>query len=458
MKAKPLTGAELREMLERDEEGLIRVRLAGTDPADVADLMDELDSGQIERVFNIMDKAVASDVMVEMTPEDVDGVVENLDPRRLAELLREMAPDDAADILNELDEAGKEEVLQELSGDERRELRKLSSYEDDSGGGLMTPELCAVPGDSTVEQAINSLARTSFSDPINVIFGVTRDRKLLGYIHISNLISKPRNALVRDVIEPNPIYCHVDEDQESIARKFRKYDLLTMPVVDHEMRLVGRITGDDVMDVLDEEAAEDMARMSGALDIEHGADSPLSIVRLRLPWLLITMFTGMVVSLIVGRLLNLKGAEAMAAFVPVILGMGGNTGMQSTAVTVRNIALGEIKFNRLMMLFMREIFVGAIMGSVCGVIAAAVVFVNLSYFGGGGGTELGYSTIRLCLIVGSSMLTAMSFAAFSGTILPILLNRMGVDPAVASGPFVTTSNDLSASLIYLMMCSVLLTL
>eukprot|EP00831_Metopus_contortus_P081629 TRINITY_DN8627_c0_g1_i2.p1 TRINITY_DN8627_c0_g1~~TRINITY_DN8627_c0_g1_i2.p1 ORF type:complete len:455 (-),score=122.33 TRINITY_DN8627_c0_g1_i2:592-1956(-) len=454
MSVDALNNEEIKKLLTEKKYDIIRTRLANTDPADLADIMDELDAGHIEQIFGILDNTTASEVMAEME-SDVDEFIDAIPPKRLAAIIQKMAPDDAVDILNELSTEEKEKVLLLLTSQEQHKLRQLSSYEDDSGGGIMTPELCAVNGDFTVEQTINNLAKTNFTDPVNAVFAVTADKKLIGYIHISKLISQPRSAKIKDVVEPNPVYAMVDEDQESIALKFMKYDLHVMPVVNENMVLVGRITADDVMDVIDEEAAEDFAHMAGAPDIGIHEDSPFSIVRLRLPWLLITMFTGMIVSLVVNRIINLNGAETMAAFVPVILAMGGNTGMQATAVTVRNIALGEIKFNHLMGVFARELMVGAMMGCVCGIIAAVIVYINLSLLVD---VKATYPIVKLCIIVGFSMLTAMSFAAFSGTIMPIMLNRFKIDPAVASGPFVTTSNDLSASLIYLLMCTVLLSI
>jgi magnesium transporter len=255
-------------------------------------------------------------------------------------------------------------------------------------------------------------------------------------------------------MDPDPVFATVNQDQEEIARSFRKYDLHVMPVIDEERRLVGRITVDDVMDVFHEEASEDLARFAGAPDIESNELAPLAIVRLRLPWLLITMFTGLVISVIIQRMTGLTSIEGLAAFVPVIMAMGGNTGMQASAVTVRSIALGEIRFDELFSVFGREIRVGIMMGIACGLVTAVVVWFNLNFFH----APMTISTLRLSSIVALSMCMAMTFASFAGTLLPILLHRLKIDPAVASGPFVTTGNDLSASLIYFAMCYFLLRL
>ena len=211
---------------------------------------------------------------------------------------------------------------------------------------------------------------------------------------------------MKEVVDPDPVFAFVDEDQVEVAHKVRKYDLLVIPVVDRDRKLIGRITVDDIIDVIDEEASEDMAWMAGAPDIEHNESSPLSIVRLRLPWLLVTMVTGTLVSFVVQKITGIERAVCLVAFIPVILGMGGNTGMQATAVTIRSIALGEIKFSRLAGIFRREMLVGAIMGTVCSVIIAAVVWVNLVYFAK---TVPEISLVRLIMVVACSMFSAMTF-------------------------------------------------
>ncbi|QSH42457.1 magnesium transporter [Lentisphaerota bacterium ZTH] len=443
----------MREMLVAGRYEEIRRTLRHTDPADVADILEDLDSEEVELIFSILDNEFASEVLVEMEVEDAEEVIDHMPPSKVAKMMAEMAPDDAADILQELDDQNQARILHFLDEDKKNELSELAEYEGETAGGLMTPEFCAVSIHATIKQAINAIAAADFLDPITTVFGVDRNGCLVGSINISELISKPGKMLVNDVIDQDPVYSLVDEDREELALKVRKYDLLVIPVVDHDNRLVGRVTIDDVLDVMDEEAVEDMARMAGAPDMEHKESSPFSIARLRLPWLLVTMMTGTIVSFILQQLISLESAACLAAFVPVILGMGGNTGMQATAVTVRSIALGEIELSRLLRVFIREMMVGAMMGVVCGIIIAGVVYINLWYFGG---IELSFSLAKLVMVVGCSMFTAMTFAALTGTVLPIIMHHFKVDPAVASGPFVTTGNDLSASLIYLGMCYVML--
>ncbi|MDD5698735.1 MAG: magnesium transporter [Victivallaceae bacterium] len=443
----------IQDLLSAKKYDELRQQFACTDPADVADLIDELDSAELEQVFSILDNTVASEVLSELDADEIEDVLERLPPSRLAKVMEEMAPDDAADLFNELDSDEQNRVLDFFEPSKKKEIQELAHYGEDTAGGLMTPEFCAVSSEATVQQAISSLAEADYSDPVNSVFAVDKHGRLVGEIHISELISKPGRALVKEVVNPDPVFAVVDENQVEVARKVRKYDLLVIPVVDHKKKLIGRITVDDIIDVIDEEAAEDLARMAGAPDIEYNESSPLSIARLRLPWLLVTMLTGTLVSFVVQKITGIHRAVCLVAFIPVILGMGGNTGAQATAVTVRSIALGEIKFSRLAGVFRREMLVGAMMGTVCSVLIAVVVWINLTYFAK---VDPGISLVRLIMVVGCSMFIAMTFAALNGTVLPVVLHRFRIDPAVASGPFVSTSNDLSASLIFLGMCYLLL--
>jgi magnesium transporter len=249
------------------------------------------------------------------------------------------------------------------------------------------------------------------------------------------------------------VFSTTDEDQQEVARKFRKYDLWVMPVVDPEHRLVGRITADDVIDVVHEEADEDLAHLVGAPDIDEEEDSLIAITRMRLPWLLITMVAGMVNSIIIQKMMDVTTHETIAIFVPAILAMGGNTGMQSSAICIRGIALDEDKYDRLVGIAGREIRVGICLGLICGAMTGAIVWAIMTYI-----TPAAASLppLRLALTVGGAMCNAMAFASIFGSVVPVILHRFRIDPALASGPFITTSNDLSASLIYFLTCAVVL--
>ncbi|MGL4853997.1 MAG: magnesium transporter, partial [Lentisphaeria bacterium] len=376
-----------------------------------------------------------------------------------------MAPDDAADMLEdlELNDSEINTILCHFDTNERKEIETLLNYEEDSGGSIMTPEMCALPSNTTVSQALFEIGNADLFDPIMQVFIVEHSTNvLLGYVYITQLLSQSlreknsnnwsySNKITLDkLVNTNYIWANVDDDQEEIARKFRKYNLLVMPVVDAKHRLVGRITADDIMDVIQEEADEDMAMMIGAPDFEESDESALSAVRLRLPWLLITMIAGLINSILIQ---NMQAATiaTVAIFIPVLMGMGGNTSMQATAITVREIATGKLRAN-LWRIISRQMLIGAMMGVVASSIVFAGSFIILKYVV----NPIDIPIINMCSAIATAMLAGMIFASAFGSLVPILLHRINIDPAIASGPFVSTSNDISASLIYFGTCLLLL--
>jgi len=447
-----ITVQELEKLLEEGRDKEFRKKFLSLDPADAADFLEETDPKTQKRFLSALSVELASDILVEMEENEIEDVVELFDSSKMAAMLSEMAPDDMADVFREIEHEKHEEILKKLSEDDRLVLKRLLGYEEDSAGDLMTPEVCTLQVSATVQEAIMAIANEEYEDPISMIFAIDEDMKLKGGINISDLLSRPRSSKIGDVVEDVPVFAGPDEDQESIANNFVKYDLYVMPVLDEDGRLVGRITADDVMEVIEEEALEDIAHMAGAPDMEINEDSPFKVAALRLPWLFITMVAGILISVIIQKMIGLSSIEGLAAFVPVIMAMGGNTGMQASAITIRGIALGEIEFNQLFRISLKEISVGVLMGIVCGIITGTIIYLNLEYFG----AEMKISPLKMGLVVGMSMCSAMTFAALTGTLLPILLHKFKIDPAVASGPFVTTGNDLSASMIYFVMCFLLL--
>ncbi|NOY76117.1 MAG: magnesium transporter [Kiritimatiellaeota bacterium] len=449
-----MTTEELEKLAEHGMSAKIADILADSTPQDTAELLEKVEKETKTIIFAELPTELAADILVEMDSEEIADIIQELDSDRVAALLVEMPSDDRADVFREINDERKGEILAKFSEKDRQELKKLLGYDEDSAGDLMTPELCAVRADATVQEAILAIAQEEYDDPISVVFVIDDQKRMKGAINISDLLSKPRGSLMEDVVEEFPVFAGTDEDQESIANNFRKYDLYVMPVLDQSGRLVGRITADDVMDVMEEEAVEDIAHMAGAPDMERNEDSPFKVATLRLPWLMITMFSGILVSIIIQKMIGLTSVEGLAAFVPVIMAMGGNTGMQASAVTVRGIALGELASAKLLKISLKEISVGMLMGLVCGCLTGLLVWANLSYFE----HAMSIPPVKLGVVVAISMCSAMTFAALTGTLLPILLHHLKIDPALASGPFVTTGNDLSASMIYFMMCFLLLKL
>lgn len=423
------------------------------DPADTADLLEALDANARDRLFELLDSEMASEVLVELDTPFVDDVVDDMPADKLADLADRMAPDDAVRILTDLDDEVKSaEVLagMKVSSD----VSEMMRYGRDSAGQLMTTEVFSLAAHCPIREVREALVNYEPTDPVFYVYAVEgKSGKLLGLASVKAVFTAGLNTTLADALEREYVYCHVNDDQEDVAHKFRKYDVWVMPVVDENHRLVGRITADDIMDVLHEEADEDLAALVGAPDIERDEDSPFAIARLRFPWLMVTMGAGLVNSIIIRSMLNVTANATFAIFVPAIMAMGGNTGMQSSAVTIRGIALGQQAYNRLAALIAREVSAGLLMGLACGAISGCVIWLFLTVTGADTGS---LTAMQLGVTVGAAMFCSMGFASCFGAFVPMTLHRLGIDPAVAAGPFVTTSNDLSASLIYFFVCFLML--
>jgi len=443
---------KLIELAREQRFDELRKGLQALDPADLADFMEELPGDERDRVFEMLDVETASEVIVELEPGFVEDVVEAMTSDEIADLADQMAPDDAADFLADMEEGQRASVLAAM--EETEEVSRLLPYAEDTAGHVMTPEVYSMPASAKVEQAQHQLSVADLADPVFNVYVVDDGGVLVGILPVSRLLSLDAHARLGDVADGEFVSCRVTDDQEEVARLFRKYDLWVVPVVDETGRLIGRITVDDIMDVVHEEANEDLAHMVGAPDIEEDEDSPLRIVRLRLPWLLITMFAGLLNSMVISSMLAaMNNVVAIAVFVPAILAMGGNTGMQSSTIAIRGIALGRKRYSRLLGIVGREVLVGVCLGVCCGLLAGSTVCMILH---GTVADTGGIPLHRIGIAVGVAMCSAMAFASCFGSVFPILLHRVGVDPAVASGPFVTTSNDLSSAVIYFLSCLMLL--
>ena len=442
----------LENLIRQERWQELHRRLKNMDPADTADLLEEVGGDKRETVFAMLDPETASEVLVEMEPSYIDDLIEDMEAIKLGRIADEMAPDDAADFVGDLDDDLQPRVLAHMKT--RDEVRDLLTYKEDSAGQIMTTEFFAVTADQTIKQTREELVDLELTDPVlNVYVMEPKTNRMIGIVSLQTLFTSPPNKPISEVVDRDFVACYADEDQEEVARKFRKYDAWVMPVLDRADKMLGRITVDDIMDVMHEEADEDLSFMVGAPDIEEETVSPIRIARLRLPWLLITMFAGLINSVIIKSMLSVTNIAAVAIFVPAIMAMGGNTGIQSSAIAIRGIALGYKAYSRLLTIVVREILVGIALGLACGTFTAALVFGALTYTGADIGTP---TPATLALTVGVAMANAMAFATCFGAIVPLILHRLKVDPAVASGPFVTTANDLSASLIYFLTCILIL--
>ncbi|MBU0676783.1 MAG: magnesium transporter [Verrucomicrobia bacterium] len=431
--------------------------LASQHPADLADLITHVDSEHRKQTFSLIDDELKPDVLVELEGRAESDILESLTNAELSELVEDMAPDDAADLLGDLSKARSEEVLGLMEREESEGVRELLQYDEETAGGIMTPEFLSFAENLTIADALNRIPSIDLDEPFHYAYVVDGKDHLKGIVGLWDLLKIENRSLpLSSVVDKDMISAHVDMDQEEVVNLATKYDLSAIPVTDADGKLVGRITFEDVMDVLEEEASEDIFRMAGSDDAELESESPWRASQLRLPWLLITLVSGFVTSLILKGLLHSLGEViVLTFFFPIVMAMGGNTGIQSSTLVIRGLALGSLRHTRLSQLIRRELTTGLIMGTACGLLIGvwAEILILASP-----GQVASIAPLYLAFAVSVALFSAMAFAAIYGALVPFVLKKFEIDPAVASGPFVTASNDITALLIYYGVTSVLLML
>jgi len=417
-------------------------------PADIAELIENLpDEEEKIQVFQLLDVDIASEVIVKLSEDTRRLILEELTHGHLADIVEDLPSDEAADIIGDLPEEKAKKVLDQIPPKNQAKLRHLLRYHEETAGGLMQTEILTLPADITVEEAIEKIRSLSeeTEEKYHAIFIVNGKHQLLGIIPLYKLIIAPPYEKLFSIMEKPEVVIKVDEDQEEVAKKFQKYDLVSAPVVDDQGVLLGRITIDDIIDVIEKETSEDFYRLAGT-DVEEivYGDEILKISRIRLPWLITNLFGGLLTGLIMWFFKRTIGeAIALISFIPVITGMGGNVGIQSSTITVRGLATGRVRSFNFKYHLIKEIKVAFLMANICGATVGLIAF-------------LWHGEAILGLVVGLAMFCAMTIAVLMGTLMPLILRKLGVDPAVASGPFVTTANDVVGILIYMIIATIFL--
>ncbi len=417
-------------------------RLAGLHPADIAAALDRFDPEMTASVLGELETETAADVIIHLEEHALEDVLGLLDPPEIADIATELDSDDAADVVGSLDVDKQAEVLSELKPDERRGVEELLQYTDESAGGIMASELVYVSQDATVENAIEMVrAAADEVEEIHNVYVTDKAGRLTGVLPLRALVLSRGAVRVADVMNPDVVSVSTEMDQEVVADVFRKYDVVTVPVVDPTGKLIGRITVDDIIDVIYEEADEDFSLMVGTSEEEIHEDSALKVSRIRLPWLVIGALGGIASATVMSHFhLSLEKVLALAFFVPVITAMGGNVGLQTSTIIVRSMrsehGIVEEGGPRLF----KEWRIALTNAVILGVAVFLVVGLWLGDF-------------ALAMIVGGSLATVILIAATLGTVMPFALRRAGFDPAVAQGPFVTTLNDVIGILVYLGLAS-----
>ena len=457
------TGHEKQEVLTELLE-LIRSRsaqdpndlkesLSDHHPADIAEIVSELSDDRRDAVLSVLDTEARADVLSHVADIDeqaAEEIVEGASVEDLAEVVEEMDPDDAADLLEVADDDKAEAVLNQMETEQAEEVRELRQYGPDTAGGIMTTEFLVARPHETREEILDHL-RIEVDDveSMHSVF-VCEDERLQGEIFAKELVAAEARETASSIMDRAVVQVVTHTDQEVCARLMQKYDLAALPVVDEQNRLQGIITYDDILDVIEEEAEEDMYRLVGVGDnkpLEHGT---VERALKRLPWLSTTLIgMGLIGPLILHRWFEatLDEIVVLAFFIPAIMGLSGNTATQSATITVRGLATGEIGFRDIFWMIRREMAVAMIIAVVCS--AAMMIFAYGVVALGFHADTASSSLPRITVTVGISMFAGIIVAVLLGTGIPMVCHRAGVDPAVASGPFITTLIDISTQVIYL---------
>jgi magnesium transporter len=429
-------------LIEEKDEPALRTLVISTHPADLAEILQDLNDNERDYLFSLIDAGTASDVVTELDEVTREDIVSDLGTKRLSEIVDEMDSDDAADVVAELPQELQKKVLASIAPKDRVEVEKLLIHGEDTAGGIMALEYIAVYEDQTVDDAIREIRRRAEEiDEVFYVYAVSRSNRLIGVVPIKSLFLRNPRRVIKEIMHTDVISVNVDMDQEEVANIVRKYNLSSVPVVDNSDRLVGRITVDDIVDVLQEEANEDIQRMAGITDEEILQEtSTLRITKNRLPWLIVAFVGQLLAALVISQFeVTLTEIAALTFFIPVIMAMGGNAGIQSSTIVVRSIALNEGGATGVWDRFFREFRVAVLNGLLVGTLLALVIFV--------------WPKIENPFILGAVIGLAMVFvfinSALFGAIIPFVLNKFKIDPAIATGPFITTSNDVIGLFIYL---------
>jgi len=437
---------ELHVLLRHGEEDALRIFLRLVRPEDIAEWLDFLSPDDRQKILDALDHEAAGTVLTDTTTSIRSELVDEIEPERLARIAEALPADDAADLLGELEDKESEEVLQHIAEEDEEVLRDLLKYREDTAGGIMNPEIVALPPETTIDETIARLRAADDDTIMASVYVVDAQRRLLGFVRLRDLVTADPKSCLREIMSSDVISVSVDADQEDVADLVDKYDFMAIPVVDDTHSLVGAVTVDDVLDVIEEEATEDIYRLAGSSAEEEDSESLLHVARYRLPWLLVCLAgtqMSTLVQVVASHRIDLY--QQLSVFTAAIMAMAGNTSLQSSTTTVRRLALDTLPRNRFIRHVTREMGVALLMGAVCGVLAGilAVVFGHNPVIG---------------LALGLAMSMGMSTASLLGSAMPIILDLVGVDPAVASGPLVSTINDSLALTVYFATATIILIL
>ena len=417
-----------------------------THGADLSVLFRSLSLAQQRKLFDMITDVEQKGIMFSELEEDIfQDLIEDMPVEAIVEILESMPADDVADIIGRLPEDRSQDILDKMKKAESEEVEDLLRYDDDTAGGIMVPDFIALKEDVTAREAIESLQKEhSDVEMAFYLYVVDEYGKLVGVSSLRQLVVVAPETPLKEFMSTDVFSVQTDMDQEEVARIVARYDILAVPVVDDSNRLVGVVTVDDVIDILRKEATEDILKMAGVGEEFVETKSILKSTRIRLPWLFASCIGGLFAFFIIGKFESsiLKYAY-LAAFIPVIMGMGGNIGTQSSTIVVRGLATGRLNVRDIWSVVLKELSIGVILGLVYGALIGSVA-------------QLRYSMMALAISVALAVISSMSVAALVGSLVPMAFARINIDPAVATGPFVTTAIDIISVFFYFKIATTLL--
>lgn len=444
---------ELLDMIGRRDVPAIKAYFADQNPIDIAELLSEDAELPLAKLYRLLPKTLAADVFVEMDSDTQAKLIAELSDKEIAETMSELFYDDAADLIEEMPATVVKRILKNTASEDRSEINKLLKFKDDSAGSIMTTEFVELKREMTVGDALDHIRRVApDKETVYTCYVTDETRHLLGLITALVLLTSQTDKRIGDLMDEHVISVKTSDDREEVAKTLTKYDFLALPVVDSEDRLVGIVTVDDALDVISEETEEDFAKMAGMSPSEtpYLKTPAVRLFRARIPWLLLLMvsatFTGMIIS---GFENALAKQVVLTMFIPMLMDTGGNSGSQSSVTIIRALSLGDVRFGDILRILRKELTTALL----CGVTLAAVAFVKLmtvdNLLSGG-------VTLTVALVVSLTLLCTVLAAKFIGATLPLLVHKVGLDPAVAASPMITTIVDAIALLVYFAIATALL--
>jgi len=436
----------VKRLLRRDATTRLRKIVKKTHAADLSLVFHSLSISNQGRLFNLIDDIeIKGEVFSNVGEDTVLNLIEDLNLDDVVEILDLMPKDDVADLLGRLPVEKSDVILEMMKKEGSEEVEGLLHYGDDTAGGIMVPDFIALREDTTARAAIESLQEEHLDVEMPFyLYVVDANGKLIGVSSLRQLVVVPPNTPLKDFMTTDVFAVKTDMDQEEVAKIVARYDILAVPVVDDTNQLVGIVTVDDVIDIIREEATEDILKMAGAGGDFVETKSIFKNIKMRMPWLFASCIGGIIASFIIGYFQeSLSKLAYLAAFIPVIMGMGGNIGVQSATITVRGLATGRLNIRDIWSVVSKQLMVGLILGLLYGTVVGLVA-------------QLKYSRELFALSVGIAVLCSMTMAALAGSLVPMTLAKINIDPAIASGPFVTTAIDIISVTLYFIIATTLL--